>query len=64
MPPPGTPEHLRQVRLPDTATHAVLIDELFDRDGPHHEYADRWVTLQLGGYVPPMSPFARVISPP
>ncbi len=42
------PQPLRsRVRLPDTATTAVLVGELLGADGPHAEYADHW--LKVGG---------------
>ncbi len=45
---PNQPQPLRaRVRLPDTATTAVLIDELLGGDGPHADYADHW--LKVGG---------------
>jgi len=42
------PQPIRaRVRLPDTATTAVLVNELLGADGPHAEYADHW--LRVGG---------------
>ena len=48
-----------RVRLPDTATTAVLVDELLAADGPHADYADHW--LKVGGMhalvtFPPTAP--------
>jgi hypothetical protein len=48
-----------RVRLPDTATTAVLVDELLATDGPHADYADHW--LKVGGMhalvtFPPATP--------
>ena len=44
----STPQPIRsRVRLPDTATTAVLVDELLGTDGPYADYADHW--LRVGG---------------